>query len=85
MRKNLGLALAISGQTNAAIDEFRAALEIRPQDAPAQNNLGGLLIRAGQIGEAVEHFRQAVALAPENAKYRENLAAAEKMSTETER
>ena len=47
-----------------AVEQFRAALRLRPEFAMAQNNLGIVLRELGQTDEALDAFRAAVALDP---------------------
>ena len=53
-------ALALTGNTAAAINEFHQALELNPNDAEANNNLGYTLIYAGKPGEAIHYFKRAL-------------------------
>jgi eukaryotic-like serine/threonine-protein kinase len=63
----LGLALAGKGQADAAIDEFRAALKLQPDDAAAHYNLGTALACRGQVDAAIDEYRAAIRLKPANA------------------
>ncbi len=56
-RINLGSALAMLGDTDGAIREFREALRIVPENATAQYNLAMLLKQQGSMEESINHFR----------------------------
>ena len=73
---NLGDALAESGKVEAAIVQYRKALDIRPASAKVNYNLGNSLARKGQVEEAVAHYRRALELAPDHAKAHNNLGIA---------
>ena len=64
----LGLGLAESSQIDAAIVEFRRALEIEPDDAPAHWHLGAALASQGQHPDAITHLARAVELDPANSR-----------------
>ncbi|HMB03629.1 MAG TPA: tetratricopeptide repeat protein [Isosphaeraceae bacterium] len=63
----LGIALAGQGRPDAAIDEFRAALELQPDDAAAHLNLGIALAGRGQVDAAIVEYRAAIRLRPDDA------------------
>jgi tetratricopeptide (TPR) repeat protein len=65
--------LAAKGQDEAAIAEWKKALEINPEDPMANNNLGTHLLKRGQLDEAIPHFEKAVALKPDYADAQNNL------------
>ncbi len=71
---NLGNALLAARRPDEAEWEFRAALELAPELAPAHFNLANLLAWRGQPEEALAHYRQAVAAAPDSAEAHFNLA-----------
>ncbi len=56
--------LAAKGQNDAAIVEWKKALELDPGSAKAYNNLGVVLSREGKIDEAITYFQKAVSLSP---------------------
>lgn len=70
---DLAYELAEKGQAEAAVTEWRRALQLEPKDAKAHNNLGGALLRLGRTAEAVKHFREALAADPELVNARNNL------------
>ncbi len=55
----------LRGQTDAAEERCRAALELEPHEPAALEMLGDLLRGRGKLEEAAEQFRQAAAAAPE--------------------
>jgi Flp pilus assembly protein TadD len=65
--------LAAKGQEDAAIAEWRKALELDPGDPQVHNNLGEHLLRKGELDEALTHFQKAVEAAPEYAEAQSNL------------
>jgi tetratricopeptide (TPR) repeat protein len=73
---DLGLALAGRGKREAAIEHFRQALQINPEDAKARNNLGDVLAKQGQVPEAIDQFLEALRIKPDFAEAHNNLGAA---------
>jgi tetratricopeptide (TPR) repeat protein len=66
-RYNLGLALAQTGDTDAAIEQFTAVIGYRKgaaRDAEALYNLGNLLLEKDRAEEALRNFDDAVAADP---------------------
>lgn len=61
---NLGTALTVAGQVNAAVPQFERALELRPDYAAAHTNLGSLLLQQGKPEPALLHLREALRLDP---------------------
>ena len=55
-RNNLGNALWTVGRTAEAIEQYREALRINPDDAWAHYNLGCVLEKMGRVGDAVAHY-----------------------------
>src|SRR5213083_3235417 len=55
----LGMALAMQGHGEAALDEIRHAAELAPNDADIQKDLGVTLGRLGRIPESIDHFHEA--------------------------
>jgi Tfp pilus assembly protein PilF len=72
----LGLALAGQGQADEAVDEFRAALKLRPDDATAHYNLGTALVCQGQVDAAIAEYRAALKLQPDDVSAHYNLGTA---------
>ena len=73
---SLGQALAGRGQVNEAIDHYRQAIEIEPDDVQAHNNLGITLADRGQVNEAVALFRRALEIRPGDVDAHNNLGLA---------
>src|SRR5437588_7646070 len=69
----LGMALAVQGHGEAALDEIRHAAELAPNDADIQKDLGVTLARLGRIPESINHFHEALRLNPYNASAHNNL------------
>ena len=69
----LGMALAMQGHGEAALDEMRHAAELAPNDAEIQKDLGVTLARLGRTSEAIDHFHEALRLNPYNAWAHNNL------------
>jgi len=57
--------LALSGETDAAIQHYREALRLKPRFARAHYNLAVLLAERESTQEAVKHFQAAIDLDPE--------------------
>ena len=72
---NLGVALNDLGKEDAAIEQFRQAVEINPKYADAQNNLGIHLHNKGKFEEAILHYEQALAANPDFPDAHNNLSA----------
>jgi Flp pilus assembly protein TadD len=68
--------LAAKGQDEAAIAEWKKALELNPQDPIVNNNLGLHLLKKGQLDEAIPYFAKAVDLKPNYADAQNNLGIA---------
>ncbi len=64
-RRARGNALLALGQLDAAIDRYRRALLIRPDNARVHLNLGIALIRVDRMDEAIQHFREALRINPD--------------------
>jgi tetratricopeptide (TPR) repeat protein len=77
---NLGWALKDQGRLGEAIEQYRRALEIRPDSAEARNKLGVALALQGKLDEALAEFILAVKFDPQNAGFRANLERARAMS-----
>jgi Flp pilus assembly protein TadD len=61
---NLGLALSNLGRTDEAIEHFRTAIGMRPDQARAHNGLASCLLKQGQAATAIASYREAVRLDP---------------------
>jgi tetratricopeptide (TPR) repeat protein len=73
---NLGLALSAQGKTDQAIEEYRQAIRLQPDDAKAHSNLGNALSAQGKTDQAIEEYRQAIRLQPDLAEAHCNLGLA---------
>lgn len=65
-----------AGDLDAALAQYRAAIERNPQDAEAHSNLGQVLVRLKQPAEALPHFDRAIDLIPDRWAYHFNRARA---------
>lgn len=73
MHYNLGLALKAQGNLDAAAENYRKALSIRPDYAEAHYNLGNVLQEQGRLDMAAACYRKAITCKPEYAKAHCNL------------
>jgi tetratricopeptide (TPR) repeat protein len=62
---NLAAMLQMRGATPEAVEQFQAALTLRPGDATVQNALGGALLASQRIPEAITHLTAAAAARPD--------------------
>jgi len=62
---NLGVALDLQGQTEAALDEYRAAERINPGRYQIHYNLGVILDKSGHPQAALDEYHEAIKLNPE--------------------
>jgi tetratricopeptide (TPR) repeat protein len=65
-----------SGDYNASLAQYLAAVAKNPDDAESLSNLGQVLVRLNRTAEAVPYFERAVAILPGRWAYRFNLARA---------
>jgi tetratricopeptide (TPR) repeat protein len=72
-RINLGAGLAAQGRLDEAIEQYRQALRLTPDDAAIHYNLGNALLRKGQRAEAVRAYEEALRLKPDFAAARQAL------------
>jgi Flp pilus assembly protein TadD len=63
---NLGIALASTNRIDEAIVTLFRAVELDPQNGPAERNLGHALYLAQRPDEALVHARRAVAIQPQD-------------------
>jgi tetratricopeptide (TPR) repeat protein len=78
-QKNLGAMLYFSGQPQAALERYQAALAINQSEAMVHNNIGVIYLDAGLLDQAEKEFRLELLINPgyENAlKNLENLSMA---------
>jgi tetratricopeptide (TPR) repeat protein len=64
---SLGIVHGKLGETEAALNHFRQAVEIRPDDAKMSQNLGEFLFHLQRYEESAEIFEKALAVDPSNA------------------
>jgi len=64
-RYNLGEMLQARGALDEAVEQFQAAVAVRPTDAVANNALGGALLAKGDLSGAVGRFNTALASQPD--------------------
>lgn len=69
-----GVRFAKMGMWDAAIGEWRKALEKDPKNTWAHNNLGITYEKRGEIAEARGEYQKAAELNPEEERYKKNLA-----------
>ena len=72
---NYGAILLRRGRLPEAIDEFQAALRIKPDYADAHYNIGNALVKQGNLTEGIDHFSETLDLQPGNVKVLNNMAA----------
>jgi Flp pilus assembly protein TadD len=65
-----------SGNMEAALEQYLAAVEKNPNDAESLSNLGQVLVRLNRAEEALPYYRRAIALLPDRWTYQFNLARA---------
>jgi tetratricopeptide (TPR) repeat protein len=70
---NLGNDLLEQGNVDAAMAQFRTALQLEPGLAENHANMGNALSQKGQIGEAITEYEKALAIEPALAEVHFNL------------
>ena len=65
-----------AGDYAAAVEAYRAFLQLRPDEPGARSNLGASLVRLGRYDEAIEEYRTAEKLLPGEPRIGMNLALA---------
>jgi Flp pilus assembly protein TadD len=81
--ETLGFAMFRNGNYEAAIEEFRALIALRPQYGRAWEGLGASLLGLGRKAEAIEAYRTAVRLNPQSAEGLRQLGQLEMASGQT--
>jgi tetratricopeptide (TPR) repeat protein len=76
IRYDQGTALMEARRFGEALPLLRAAIDLLPDSAEAQNDLGVTLASLGRVGDALRHFERAVALKPDFAEALRNLGMA---------
>ena len=74
---NLGTVLLRQKLPDAALVQFRKALEIKPDFENAYVSAGSALMLMGQIDQAIEYYKKALELRPNSAEDWSNLATAQ--------
>jgi protein O-GlcNAc transferase len=64
---NQGVELEKRGNTQAAIEKYRAALELDPMENTVRRNLGLALCRAGRFDEGIRELKEILRLDPNDA------------------
>jgi Flp pilus assembly protein TadD len=72
-QNNLGTILLEQGRVGEAIERYREAARLRPDQARTRSNLGAALLRAGRLQEAAAALREATRLDPAEAEAHYNL------------
>jgi tetratricopeptide (TPR) repeat protein len=73
---NLGIIFLDKGELDEAISKLQAAIDLRPENAPAHDNLAKALLRKGQVAEAMVHYHKFLELDPANVEARNTLGTA---------
>ena len=73
---NLGIIFLDKGQLDDAISKLQAAINLRPENAPAHDNLAKALLKKGQVAEAMVHYRKFLELEPASVEARNTLGTA---------
>ena len=71
---NLGAAmLSMGGDINEVMEQFRRALQIKPDYANARLNLASMLMAQGKFDEAKQHYRQILQFNPNDTQAQQGL------------
>jgi hypothetical protein len=71
----LGLVLSKEGRLDEAINQYREALRLKPDDADAHYDLANALYRKGLGDEAISQYREDLKLSPDDPEGHNNLGA----------
>jgi membrane associated rhomboid family serine protease/Flp pilus assembly protein TadD len=80
-----GAQLRVAQRNDQALEKFRAAERLNPQDARPHEELGSLYLQEGSISEAISQYRQAVSLNGKSVEARLGLAQAYKAKGDNDR
>jgi protein O-mannosyl-transferase len=69
-----GDALLDHGQIDEALQKFRAALKLDPEDSLAWGNIANIHFRKGELDQAIENYQQGLRFNPKNVGLHYNLA-----------
>ncbi len=69
----LGIIYLEEGLTEMAMNNFKKAIELNPEDSQAHNNLGNVYFKTDDYAAAVKEFKEAVKLDSSNAEAYNNL------------
>jgi tetratricopeptide (TPR) repeat protein len=72
-RYNLAKDYEARGDLYLAVENYRAAISLKPDDVTAHNNLGNAYLNQGRLGEAIEEFHSAIQLNPDAPLTHDNL------------
>jgi tetratricopeptide (TPR) repeat protein len=74
---NLGIIFLEQGRLDDAISNLQAAIDVRPENAPAHDNLAKALLRkGGHTAEAMVHYHKLLEIEPDNVEARNTLGTA---------
>jgi len=73
---NLGYAYESRGLIDKAVEHYRRAIQLNPNNIEAYNNLGNAYVKRNQFDKAIEQFQAAIALKPNYPKANNNLGVA---------
>jgi tetratricopeptide (TPR) repeat protein len=65
-----------TGEKEKALEAFKKALDLNPEDAKAWNNIGVVYHEEEEYGEAIPYFKKAIALDPTDQRFWYNLGLA---------
>jgi len=72
-RYNLAKEYEARGQLDLAAENYRASINLKPDDEKVHNNLGNVYMYQSRLGEAIEEFRMAIHLNPDAPLTHDNL------------
>ncbi|MSS71408.1 MAG: tetratricopeptide repeat protein [Candidatus Latescibacteria bacterium] len=68
---NKGISLLKQGKTNEAIAEFKQAIQMKPDLAPAHFNLGKAYKKKGALDDAIASYKEAIKYNPKGEYYQD--------------